>query len=76
MLLPKQLVTPKSCVHPLYPKIVISRSNEEAIDDLMAFSIQSVASVSSMADCLRARANEIQKLNTENSSIQRMLHES
>ncbi|CAL2232607.1 unnamed protein product [Prunus armeniaca] len=29
-----------------------------------------------MADCLRARANEIQKLNTENSSIQRMLHES
>ncbi|CAL8091617.1 unnamed protein product [Prunus armeniaca] len=29
-----------------------------------------------MADRLRARANKIQELNTENSSLQRMFHES
>ncbi|CAL2253304.1 unnamed protein product [Prunus armeniaca] len=67
---------PKSGVHPLYPKIIISQSDEEAIDDSMAFSIQSVASVSNMADRLHARSNEIQELNTEHSSIRRTRHES
>ncbi|CAL2238863.1 unnamed protein product [Prunus armeniaca] len=38
--------------------------------------IQSTASISNMANSLHARANEIQGLNTENSSLQRMLHES
>ncbi|CAL9010763.1 unnamed protein product [Prunus brigantina] len=52
------------------------RSDEEAIDDSMAYSIQSAASVSNLADRLRARANEVQELTTENSSLQRMLHES
>ncbi|CAL8087255.1 unnamed protein product [Prunus armeniaca] len=56
--------------------MLTGRFNEEAIDDPMAFSIQSVASVSNMADRLHARANEIQELNTENLSLQRMLHES
>ncbi|BBG96927.1 receptor kinase 3 [Prunus dulcis] len=42
----------------------------------MASSIQSAASVSNLADRLRVRANEVQKLTTENSSLQRMLHES
>ncbi|CAL8998448.1 unnamed protein product [Prunus brigantina] len=51
------------------------RSDEEAIDDSMAYSIQSAASVSNLADRLRARANEVQELTTENSSLQRMLHE-
>ncbi|CAL9020770.1 unnamed protein product [Prunus brigantina] len=56
--------------------LLIRRSDEDAIDDSMAFSIQSATSVSNMADRLCARANEIQELNTENSSLQRILHES
>ncbi|CAL9006740.1 unnamed protein product, partial [Prunus brigantina] len=38
--------------------------------------VTSAASVSNLADRLRARANEVQELTTENSSLQRMLHES
>ncbi|CAL2258093.1 unnamed protein product [Prunus armeniaca] len=56
--------------------LLTRRYDKEAIDDSMAFSIQSAASVSNMADRLRAKANEIQELNTENSSLLRMLHES
>ncbi|BBH05750.1 receptor kinase 3 [Prunus dulcis] len=63
-------------ITPMDEILLTGRSEEEAIDDSMASSIQSAASVSNMADRLRARANEVQKLTTENSSLQRMLHES
>ncbi|CAL9002018.1 unnamed protein product [Prunus brigantina] len=56
--------------------LLTGRSDEEAIDDSMAFSIQSDASVSNMADCLSAIANKIHELNIEDLSIRRMLHES
>ncbi|CAL2261905.1 unnamed protein product [Prunus armeniaca] len=45
--------------------LLTGRSDEEAIDDSMASSIQSAAYVSNMAYCLHAIANEIQELNTE-----------
>ncbi|CAL9028757.1 unnamed protein product [Prunus brigantina] len=61
---------------PMDEMLLTVRSDEEAIDDSMAFSIQSAASVSNMVDRLCARANEIQELNTENSSLRRMHHES
>ncbi|CAL8138510.1 unnamed protein product [Prunus armeniaca] len=61
---------------PMDEMLLAVRSDEEAIDDSMAFSIQSAASVSNMANHLRARANKVQELTTENSSLQRMLHES
>ncbi|KAL6280495.1 hypothetical protein ACE6H2_017376 [Prunus campanulata] len=61
---------------PMDEMLLSSRSDEEAIDDSMAFSVQCAASVSNMASRLRVRANEIQELNTENSSLQRKLHES
>ncbi|CAL9004386.1 unnamed protein product [Prunus brigantina] len=48
--------------------LLTGRFDKETIDDSMAFSIQSAASISNMADRLRARVNEIQELNTENSS--------
>ncbi|CAL8134207.1 unnamed protein product [Prunus armeniaca] len=38
--------------------------------------LTSADSVSNIAHRLRARANEIQELNTENSSLRRMLHDS
>ncbi|CAL9005096.1 unnamed protein product, partial [Prunus brigantina] len=61
---------------PMDEILLTGRSDEETIDDSMVFSIQSAASVSYMANRLCARANEIQELNTENSSLQRMLHDS
>ncbi|CAL2231619.1 unnamed protein product [Prunus armeniaca] len=61
---------------PMDEILLTVRSDEEAIDDSMAFSIHNAASVSNMTDRLRTRANKIQELNTENSSLQRMLHES
>ncbi|CAL2243752.1 unnamed protein product [Prunus armeniaca] len=70
------VIVAKNFLTPIDEILLTGRSNEEAINDSMAFSIQSAASVSNMADRLRARANKIQELNTENSSLQRMLHES
>ncbi|CAL8995411.1 unnamed protein product [Prunus brigantina] len=61
---------------PMDEMLLRARSEEKAIDDSMASGIQSAASVSNLADRLRARTNEVQKLTTENSSLQRMLHES
>ncbi|CAL9011069.1 unnamed protein product [Prunus brigantina] len=61
---------------PMDEILLIGRSDEEAIDDSMDFSIQSAASISNMADRLHVRANEIQELNTEIFSLWRMLHES
>ena len=66
----------RNFIIPMDEMLLTGRSEEEAINDSMASSIQSAASVSNMADRLRARANEVQKLTTENSSLQRMLHES
>ncbi|CAL8134221.1 unnamed protein product [Prunus armeniaca] len=56
MLLPKQPVTSILCISKSSSH---GRSDEEAIDDSMAFSIQSATSVSNMANRLHARANEI-----------------
>ncbi|CAL2242185.1 unnamed protein product [Prunus armeniaca] len=61
---------------PMDEILLTGMSDEEAIDDSMTFSIPSAAFVSNMVDCLCARANEIQELNTKNWSIQRMIHES
>ncbi|CAL2265965.1 unnamed protein product [Prunus armeniaca] len=70
------VIVARNFLIPMDEMLLSVKSDEEAIDDLMASSIQSAASVSNMADCLRARANEVQELTTENSSLQRMLHES
>ncbi|CAL9011334.1 unnamed protein product [Prunus brigantina] len=56
--------------------LLVGRSDKKAINDSMAFSIQSADSVSNMAHRLRARANKIQELNAKNSSLWRMLHDS
>ncbi|CAL8136551.1 unnamed protein product [Prunus armeniaca] len=56
--------------------LLSGKSDEEAIDDSMTFSIQSAASISNMAYHLLARINKIQELNTENSSLRRMLYDS
>ena len=70
------VIVARNFITPMDEMLLTGSSEEEAIDDLMASSIQSAASVSNLADRLRVRANEVQKLTTENSSIQRMLHES
>ncbi|CAL2247685.1 unnamed protein product [Prunus armeniaca] len=61
---------------PMDEILLSGRSDEEAIDDSMTFSIQSAASISNMAYHLLARTNKIQELNTENSSLRRMLYDS
>ena len=66
----------RNFIIPMDEMLLTGRSEEEAINDSMASSIQSAASVSNLADRLRVRANEVQKLTTENYSLQRMLHES
>ncbi|CAL2230572.1 unnamed protein product [Prunus armeniaca] len=70
------VIVARNFLTPMDEILLTGRSDEVAIDDLMAFSIQSATSVSNMADRVRARANEIHELNTENSSLWRMLHES
>ncbi|CAL2269913.1 unnamed protein product [Prunus armeniaca] len=70
------VIVARNSFTPMDEILLTGRSNEEAIDDSMAFSIQSVVYVSNMVYHLRARANEIQDLNIENLSLQRMLHES
>ncbi|CAL2263817.1 unnamed protein product [Prunus armeniaca] len=70
------VIVARNFLMPMDEMLLSVRSDEETIDDSMAFSIQSAASVSNMADSLRARENEVQELTTENSSLQRMLHES
>ncbi|CAL2257791.1 unnamed protein product [Prunus armeniaca] len=70
------IIVARNFLTPMDEILLIGKSDEEVIDDSMAFSIQSAASVSNMADRLRAKENEIQELNTENLSLQRMLHES
>ncbi|CAL9017779.1 unnamed protein product [Prunus brigantina] len=70
------VIVARNFLIPMDEMLLAVRSDEEAIDDSMAFSIQSAASVSNMADRLRARANEVHELTTENSYLQRMLHES
>ncbi|CAL8174512.1 unnamed protein product [Prunus armeniaca] len=70
------VIVVRNFLTPMDEILLIGRYDEEAIDDSMAFSIQSATSVSNMADRLCARANEIHELNTENSSLQRILHES
>ncbi|CAL2230844.1 unnamed protein product [Prunus armeniaca] len=70
------VIVARNFLTPMDEILLTGRSDEEAIDDSMAFSIQSAASISNMVDRLRARANKIQELNTENSSLQRMFHES
>ena len=54
---------------PMDDMLLRARSEEEAIDDSMASSIQSAASVSNLADHLLARANEAQEMTTENFSL-------
>ena len=70
------VIVAKNFLTPMDELLMTGRSEEEAMDDSMAFSIQCAVSVSNMADRLRARANEVQQLSTENSSLQRRLHES
>jgi hypothetical protein len=46
-------------------KLLADRSDVEAINDSMAFSIQGAASVSNMAQRLQVRRNEIQSLQNQ-----------
>ncbi|CAL2267083.1 unnamed protein product [Prunus armeniaca] len=70
------VIVAKNVFTPMDEILLIRRSDEKAIDDSMTFSIQSAASVLNMVDHLHAQANEIQELNTENSYLRKMLHES
>ncbi|CAL8991725.1 unnamed protein product [Prunus brigantina] len=70
------VIVARNFLIPMDEMLLLMRSDEEAIDDSMDFSIRSATYVSNMDDRLHARANEVQKLTTENSSLQRMLHES
>ncbi|CAL2246543.1 unnamed protein product [Prunus armeniaca] len=58
----------------------VSQNRHLTVNDSMMMNdmiaIISADSVSNIAHRLRARANEIQELNTENSSLRRMLHDS
>ncbi|CAL8995224.1 unnamed protein product [Prunus brigantina] len=51
------VIVVRNFLTPIDEILLTGRSDEEAIDDSMAFSIQSATSVSSMADRLGARAN-------------------
>ena len=61
----------KGIITPLDEKILANRTDAEAINDSMAFSIQSASSVSNMARRLHVRGNEVQELRTQVLILQR-----
>ena len=56
--------------------LLANRSDMEAVNDSLAFSIQSAASISNMSRRLLARTNEVQALKTQAAVLHRMLEDS
>lgn len=61
----------KGIITPLDEKLLANRTDVEAINDSMAFSIQSASSVSNMARRLHVRGNEVQELRAQVLILQR-----
>jgi hypothetical protein len=63
----------KGIITPRDEKLLANRSDVEAINDSIAFSMQGVTSVSNMARRLHIRGNEVQVLRTQFLILQRLL---
>jgi peptidoglycan hydrolase CwlO-like protein len=63
----------RGIITPRDGKLLADRSDVEAINDSMAFSIQGAASVSNMAQRLQVRRNEIQSLQNQVLVLQRLV---
>ncbi|GFY91032.1 hypothetical protein Acr_07g0012280 [Actinidia rufa] len=61
----------KGIITPLDEKLLANRTDDEAINELMAFSIKCASSVSNMARRLQVRGNEVQELRTQVLILQR-----
>ncbi|GFY81304.1 hypothetical protein Acr_01g0011130 [Actinidia rufa] len=61
----------KGIITPLDEKLLTNRTDDEAINEAMALSIQCASSVSNMARCLQVRGNEVQELRTQVLILQR-----
>jgi predicted RNase H-like nuclease (RuvC/YqgF family) len=62
----------RGIITPRDGKLLVDRSDVEAINDSMAFIIQGATSVSNMAQCLQVRRNEIQSLQNQILVLQRL----
>jgi hypothetical protein len=62
----------KGIITPRDEKLLADKSDAEAINDSMAFSIQDAASVSNMARRLHVRGNEVQALRIQVLILQRL----
>ena len=63
------IIVARNFITPMDEILLTGRSDKEAIDDSISFSIQSAASISNLADRLLAKSKEIKELLTENSSL-------
>ncbi|GFY93287.1 hypothetical protein Acr_08g0016830 [Actinidia rufa] len=61
----------KGIITPLDKKLLANRTDEEAINESMALSIQCASSVSNMARRLQVQGNEVQELRTQVLILQR-----
>ncbi|XP_057464709.1 uncharacterized protein LOC130796155 [Actinidia eriantha] len=61
----------KGIITPLDEKLLADRTDDEAINESMALSIQCASSVSNMARRLQVRGNEVQELRTQVMILQR-----
>ncbi|GFY89994.1 hypothetical protein Acr_07g0001910 [Actinidia rufa] len=61
----------KGIITPLDEKLLADRTDDEAINESMALSIQCASSVSNMARRLQVRGNEVQELRTQVLILQR-----
>ncbi|GFZ21604.1 hypothetical protein Acr_29g0007660 [Actinidia rufa] len=61
----------KGIITPLDEKLLVDRTDDEAINESMALSIQCASSVSNMARRLQVRGNEVQELRTQVLILQR-----
>jgi hypothetical protein len=66
----------KGIITPRDEKLLADRTDAQAINDSMAFSIQGTASVSNMARRLHVRGNEVQALRTQVLILQRLFIDS
>ncbi|GFS43674.1 hypothetical protein Acr_00g0086380 [Actinidia rufa] len=61
----------KCIITPLDEKLLANRTDDEAINESMALSIQCASSISNMARRLQVRGNEVQELRTQVLILQR-----
>ncbi|GFZ15746.1 hypothetical protein Acr_25g0001550 [Actinidia rufa] len=61
----------KGIITPLDEKLLANRTDDKAINESMALSIQCASSVSNMARRLQVRGNEVQELRTQVLILQR-----